>query len=104
MTAKLSREEFENKIIELAEQGITAEKIGLILKKELKIKSKRLFGKRISKFLKEKNIYINPDIKNLKESVEKLKKHRSKHKKDKSCKRTLAIKEAKLRKLVNRES
>lgn len=97
MTTK-NHEEGEKIILELAKKGMMHEKIGLVLKKEHKITKKHL-GKRISKVLKENNLYIDSDIKNLRKSIEKLKEHLKKNKADKSCKRSLMIKDAKLRKL-----
>jgi len=74
---------------------MTSEKIGLELKKHhaniKDIKSK------IGKILKEK--FTSPDIKNLKEKIEQLKKHISIHKHDFKTKRTLLIKQGKLKKL-----
>jgi len=55
---KISHEEFEKKVMELAEKGLTAEKIGESLRKE-GIHSREY--KKISKILKEKGKYINPD-------------------------------------------
>jgi ribosomal protein S15P/S13E len=104
MTEKLNEKEAEKIIIDLAKQGKTSENIGLILKKEHKILSKKNYGKKISKILKENNLYVNPDIKNIRENLEKLKKHISKNKGDKICRRALMIKDAKLRKLSSLES
>lgn len=100
MTEKLTDKEAEKIIIELAKQGTTAEKIGLVLKKEHNIKSfKKEYEKRISEVLKENNLYISPDKKNLSDQAEKLKKHLSKNKLDHPTRRILLIQEAKLRKI-----
>jgi len=101
MAEKLNEKEVEKLVIDLAKQGKTAEKIGLILKKEHKIVHGKNYEKKISKILKENNLYINPDIKNIAENLEKLKKHISKNKGDKICRRALMIKDAKLRKLIS---
>lgn len=100
----ISKEELEKRVIELGEQDITAEKIGLALAKEFNVKARKALGKRISQILKEKNLYTSPDIKNLKLQVEKLKKHLSKNSKDFSSSRTLLIQEARLRKLEKIEA
>jgi len=98
---KLSQEEFEKKVIDLAKQGTTSEKIGLILNKEHGTgKAKLTYNKRISQILRENNLYINPDKKNLTDQAEKLKKHLSKNRLDHPTRRILLIQEAKLRKLV----
>ncbi|RLG11718.1 hypothetical protein DRN73_04625 [Candidatus Pacearchaeota archaeon] len=82
---KISQKEFEKKIIELAGKGLTAEKIGEELRKQ-NIHSKG-YNIKISKILKEKGKYINPDLKNLEEKLEKIKKHLEKNKQDKRAER-----------------
>jgi len=83
--SKLSNKEFENKVIELAKAGLTSEKIGEKLRRE-GIHPKE-HDKKISKILKQKNLYINPDLKNVEAKLEKLKKHYEKNKQDKRAKR-----------------
>jgi len=78
---KVSQAEFEKKVIELAEKNLTAEKIGEELKRQ-GIHSKD-FNKKISQILKEKNLYQNPDLKNVEEKLGKIKKHYEKNKQDK---------------------
>lgn len=77
---RLSQEGFEKKVLELAEKGLTAEKIGETLRRE-GIHSREY--KKISKILKEKGKYVNPDLKNIKDKLEKLSKHTEKNKQDK---------------------
>ncbi len=93
---KLSQEEFEKKVIELAGKGFTSEKIGEKLRKQ-GIHPKE-YNKKISKILNEKNKYINPDMKNIEEKLEKIKKHYAKHKQDKRAMREKDRIFAKLRK------
>jgi len=97
LSKKLSQEEFEKKVLELTDKGLTSEKIGGELSKH-RIHPKE-HNKKISKILKEKNKYINPDIKNIKEKFEKIKKHYEKHKQDKRAMRERDRIFAKLRKL-----
>ncbi|HLC87152.1 MAG TPA: hypothetical protein VJH65_02670 [Candidatus Nanoarchaeia archaeon] len=78
---KLSLAEFEKKVIELSKQNLTAEKIGLELKKQGI--HPREYDKKISKILKENNNYVIPDIKNLENRLDKVKKHLEKNKSDK---------------------
>ena len=78
---KLAQLAFEKKVIELADKGLTSEKIGEELKKQ-EIHPKD-YNKKISKILKEKGKYINPDLKNVEEKLEKIKKHFEKNKNDK---------------------
>jgi len=76
---KIDQEEYEKKVKELANQGLTAEKIGEKLKKE-EIHPKE-YNKKISKILGEN--YINPDLKNIEEKLKKIEKHIQKNKQDK---------------------
>jgi len=94
---KLSEKEFEKKIIELAKNGLTSEKIGETLRKQ-GMHTKE-FEKKISKILKENKIYINPDLKNVSERLERIKKHYEKNKQDKRAKREVTRVFAQLRKL-----
>ena len=79
----LSESEFEKKVMELADKGLTCEKIGEKLRQE-GIHPKE-HHKKISKILKEKGKYVNPDLKNIEEKLGKLEKHREKHKQDKKA-------------------
>jgi ribosomal protein S15P/S13E len=92
---KISQEEFEKKVLELAGKGLTSEKIGEELRRQ-KIHPKEYNGK-ISKILKDK--YINPDLKNVEEKLERIKKHYSKNKQDKRAMREKDRIFAQLRKL-----
>ncbi|VVB83129.1 30S ribosomal protein S15 [uncultured archaeon] len=94
---KTSKEEFEKKVLELHEKGLTAEKIGEALRKE-GIHSQE-FGKKISKVLGGK--YSNPDLKNIQEKLTKLEKHFEKNKKDRRAMRDKERIAAKLRRLKN---
>ena len=82
---KLPQEEFEKKVIELAEKGLTSEKIGEELRKQ-NIHPKE-HGRKISIILKEKGKYIIPEIKNIGEKLEKIRKHHQKYKQDKKAMR-----------------
>ena len=83
--AKISQEEFEKKIIELAKKGLTSEKIGEELRRQDIHPAE--FKKKISQILKEKNLYVNPDLKNIEAKLEKVKGHYSKNKQDKRAMR-----------------
>ncbi len=80
---KLTLEEYEKKVLELANKGLTAEKIGEELKRK-DIHPKE-YGKKISKILKDK--YVNPDLKNTEKKLEKIEEHLKKNKQDKKAKR-----------------
>ncbi|MEK6926391.1 MAG: hypothetical protein AABW50_03885 [Nanoarchaeota archaeon] len=94
---KISQSEYEKEIIELAEKGLTAEKIGQALKNQ-EIHPKD-YQKKISHILKEKNLYAIPDIKNIKEKLEKIEKHYKNNKQDKKSMREKDRVFAQLRKL-----
>jgi len=96
-TKKITQADFEKKVIELAKKGLTSEKIGEELRKQ-NIHSKE-FNKKISKILKEKNIYQNPDLKNVETKLERVKKHYENHKQDKRAMREKVRIFAQLRKL-----
>lgn len=80
---KISQKEYEKKIKELAKAGLTSEKIGQKLRDE-GIHPSEYSGK-ISKILGKE--YINPDLKNVEEKLEKIKTHYESNKQDKRAKR-----------------
>lgn len=82
---KLTQLEFEKKVIELAEKGLTSEKIGEELRKQ-GIHPKE-HNKKISKILKEKGKYLSPDLKNVEAKLSKIKTHFEKNKQDKRAMR-----------------
>ena len=92
---KISQEEFEKKVLELAEKGLTSEKIGEELRQQ-NIHPKE-YDKKISKILGKK--HINPDLKNVEEKLERIKKHYAKNKQDKRAMREKDRVFAQLRKL-----
>ena len=92
---KMSQGDFEKKVLELAEKGLTSEKIGETLRRE-GVHPKE-FKNKISKILGNK--HINPDMKNVEEKLEKIKKHFEKNKKDRRAMRDKERTAAKLRRL-----
>jgi len=92
---KISQTEFEKKVLELAKKGLTSEKIGEELRQQ-KIHPKD-YSKKISKILGDK--YINPDLKNVEEKLERIKKHYENNKQDKRAMREKDRIFAQLRKL-----
>jgi len=92
---KLTQEEFEKKVLELAKKGLTSERIGEELKKQ-NIHPKE-HKKKISKILGDK--YSIPDIKNVEIKLGKIKKHFEKNKKDKKAMREKERIAAQLRRL-----
>jgi small subunit ribosomal protein S15 len=78
---KTTEKEFEKKVLELAEKGLTSEKIGEELRKQ-NIHSKE-FSKKISKILKENDLYVDADLKNVEKKHKKIEEHVKKNKQDK---------------------
>jgi ribosomal protein S15P/S13E len=82
---KITQAEFEKKVLDLAKQGLTAEKIGETLRKQ-GIHPQE-YTKKISKILKEANIYTEPNLKNIETRLARIQKHYSKHSQDKRAMR-----------------
>ena len=97
MAEKLTKEKYTELVLALAGKGMTSERIGIEIKKEHKITPRSI--EKISKILKNSDIKIQPDMENLKISIQTLEKHGSQHRQDNTYKRSLTIKKAKLRKL-----
>jgi len=81
---KITEAEYEKRVLELSKE-LTSEKIGEALRKE-EIHSKE-FKKKISQILKEKGTYVNPDLKNVEEKLERIKTHFEANPQDKRSKR-----------------
>ena len=94
---KLSSPEFEKKVLELSNKGLTSEKIGETLKRE-KIYSKN-YNKKISEILKENDSYSNPDLQNVQNKLERIGAHLEKNKQDKRALREKSRVFSQLRKL-----
>ncbi|MEA3413985.1 MAG: hypothetical protein U9Q99_00460 [Nanoarchaeota archaeon] len=92
---KPTQKEYEKKVLDLAKEGLTSEKIGQKLKeqgihpKEYNIKISKILGTQ----------YINPDLKNVEDKLEKIKSHYKKNKQDKRAKREKERVFSQLRKL-----
>ena len=80
---KISQAEYEKKILALAAEGLTSEKIGQKLRDE-GIHPMEFKGK-VSKILGD--AYINPDLKNVEEKLERVKTHYDGNHQDKRAKR-----------------
>lgn len=94
---KLSAADYEKKVIELAKAGLTSEKIGEALRREGIHPSEH--NKKISKILKEKDIYVNPDLKNYETKLANLQSHYEKNRQDKRALKDRERIYGKLRKL-----
>ena len=95
---KFTKEEIEAIILKLAEKGLTAEKIGLVLRDQYGVPKAKIYDIKISKILKQKDKYEEPTNKNLKIKLDKVINHYKKNKQDKTAERSLIITKAKLKK------
>lgn len=94
---KPSFEEFKKIVEDLADKGLTAEKIGEELRKK-GIHPKE-YSEKISRIIKENKKYQNPDILNIGKKLERINKHYEKNKQDKKAMREKDRIFAKLRKI-----
>lgn len=78
---KITQKEFEKKVVDLAKEGLTAEKIGEKLRQEGIHPME--FETKISKILKKENSYINPDLKNVEDKLKRVEIHLEKNAQDK---------------------
>ena len=94
---KRSKEEVESLVVKFAQQGISSEKIGLILRDTYGIPTAKIIAGKITEILAKHNIQQeNADLSNLKKKAEKLKSHMEKNKQDKVAKRGFQITRAKI--------
>lgn len=94
---KTSEADFEKRVLKLAEEGLTAEKIGESLRHEGIHPSE--YDKKISRVLKEKDTYKSHDLKNIEEKLRRIELHLEKNKQDKKALREKTRIFAQLRKL-----
>ena len=95
---KIPEQEYEQKILQYAQKGFTAEKIGQKLRDE-NIHPKQ-YKKKISQVLKENNQYVQPDVKNVHAKLERIRTHAKKNKQDKRAQRELARMQSHYRKFT----
>ncbi len=95
---KYTAKEVEAIVIKLANQGLTAEKIGLTLRDQYGIPNVKLYDLKIKKILEKEGKFTEPTNLNLKEKLESIIKHYKKNKQDKKAERSLIITKAKLKK------
>jgi|SRR3989344_3868729 len=82
-------ENIEQIVIDLANQGHTPSKIGIILKEKYDIAKIKLLGKKITKILKENKISYKTDLDMVSKKLSKIEKHYEKNKQDKRAKREI---------------
>jgi len=95
---KYTEEEVKAIIHKLAGQGLSAEKIGLILRDQYGIPRAKLYGLKIEKVVKEKQETEEASILNLRKKLDEVINHYKKNKQDKNAERSLIITKSKLKK------
>jgi small subunit ribosomal protein S15 len=95
---KISDKDVEAIVVKLAEKGFTPEKIGLELRDRHGIPTTKVLGKKISRILKENNLYIDSTEKNLEKKQDKISQHLEKNKQDKRAMRSFTIIRARISK------
>jgi small subunit ribosomal protein S15 len=85
---KLKEEDLKKIIVELAKKYQPAQ-IGLVLRDSYGVPRTRLYGKKLSHYLKELGIDSNPDLENAETKVEKIKEHLKSNVTDKKAKHKL---------------
>ncbi len=101
---KLSPEEAESQVIELAKEGNTPSKIGVILRDQYGVPLvKAASGKKVTQIMREAEsaMELPEDLSNLLKRATRLKEHLEKNKMDYVNKRALELVESKIRRLAN---
>ena len=86
---RTAAENIDKIIIDLAKQGNSPAKIGMILKKEHNIPKAKLLGKKITKILKENNVEYEDDLALVNKRIIKIDAHSKKNKQDKRADREI---------------
>ncbi len=89
---KIKPAELEKLVVEMAKEGKSPAQIGLILRDKHGVPKSKLFGKKITQILREKNVGYQTDANIFEAKIEKLKTHLGKNKKDYSATNSLAKK------------
>ena len=100
---KLSSEEIEALIVELAKKGYGPSMIGIILRDQYGIPNVRtITGKKITQIMKESDVYpeFPEDLMSLFKKAVNLYEHLKKHKSDKHSRRGYQLLESKIRRLI----
>jgi small subunit ribosomal protein S15 len=101
---KYTEDEVKAIILKLANKGITAEKIGLILRDQYGIPKVKLYNLKIKRILNENKKYQEPTILNLKKKLDSILEHNKKFRHDNPAKRSEIITKAKLKKAEDYEN
>ena len=71
----MKEEDLKKIIAELSKTGKQPAEIGLILRDQYGIPTTKLYGKKLSKYLKELNLPTNTELQNIEKKLTKLKEH-----------------------------
>lgn len=82
-------EDIKKQILELAKQGMTAEKIGLVLRDQHGIPKAKVLGLKVGRVLKEANMWKDVEAEVREKKMETVSKHAKVHKHDYKAIRTL---------------
>ncbi len=93
---KHTEEDVKSFVLKLSDKGLTAEKIGLVLRDNYGIPKVSLYGLKIKDILKER--FEEPSTINLEKKFKKIVDHYQKNKQDKKAERSMIITGAKLKK------
>ena len=96
---KTSEKDIEAIVVKLAKQGMTSEKIGLVLRDSYGIPKAKFLGKRINKMLKAKGLDKDAALLAVEKRQLAIRKHLEKNKQDKRAQRALIITSARIKKL-----
>ena len=86
---KMSETELKKTIKELVKENHQPAKIGLILRDQYGVPSTRLYGKKLSNYLKEAGVDSDIELKNAEKKLERMKEHLKKNITDKKSKHKL---------------
>lgn len=94
---KMSEKEMKKIIVELSEKNTPAQ-IGLILRDQYGIPTTKVYGKKISQYLKEEGIESNPELENAEKKLERLKEHLKENITDRKAKHKIQKAQSKVNK------
>ena len=89
---RMKKEDLDNLIVTLSNEGHSPARIGLILRDKHGVPKTRLFGKKITEILTERSVTFRTEKNILDDHISTLKKHISSNKKDHCASRSLTKK------------
>jgi len=86
---KIKSEELKKIVVDMAKEGESAAKIGLVLRDKHGVPRAKLLGQKITKIIKEAKVDYQADENRVKNKISNLKKHLAKNKHDYTAKRSV---------------